>query len=146
MRLLFALFVFLLVPACSGIGGIGGGSGGSSGAGGAGVPGNPDQVTLDVSNEDAVPYNLATWQFANGAPSAEVRICWPILGQSGATPTQQDGTVDVQADSPVYTHSVVLYDLAGNALDTHLFVKGAGQLLLVVTIQGGKMTVVPTQF
>jgi hypothetical protein len=139
MRLIFAFLAVLLVPACSGIGGIGGSSGSSSGAGGPLA--NPDTVTLDVANSDAVPYNLATWEFWNGAPLSEVHICWPIAGKSGVTPTQEDGSVNVHADSSFYSHSVVLYDLAGNVLDTVVFIKGIGPLLLVITIQAGKMTV-----
>lgn len=105
--------------------------------------GNPDRITVDVQNNDASAYDLAIREYVNGALSAEVRIAWPIAGVAGGIPAHAEGIWNFHSDSLVYVHSVVLYDLAGTILDENPFVKGSGQLLLVVTISGGIMSVSP---
>lgn len=129
------IILALLLPAC----------GPKPPSGGVlGGPGlNPDKITVSVQNNDATAYNLAIREFTNGVLSAEVRIAWPIVGASGGIPSHAEGTWIFHPDSPTYTHSVILYDLAGTVLDEQPFVKGAGQLLVVATISAGKMTVSP---
>lgn len=102
---------------------------------------NPDKITVSVQNNDAVAYNIAIREYVNGALSAEVRIAWPIVAAAGGIPSHAEGTWIFHADSITYTHSVILYDLAGAVLDEQAFVKGAGQLLVVVTITAGRMSV-----
>lgn len=109
-----------------------------------GGPGtNSDLITVDVQNNDLISYNLAIREFTNGSLSAEVRIAWPILSAAGGLPSHAEGNWNFHPDSLVCTHSVILYDLAGTVLDEQPFVKGAPQLLLIVTITSTKMSVSP---
>lgn len=140
MKYVLILALALILPACGGD---------SSGGGGStSVFSNPDKITVSVANGDTVPYYLSIWEFTNGAPTAEIRICWPIPGRTTPTPTQQEGVANFHADSAVYSHAIILYHSPpGSGIsDSETFVKGAGQLLLVVTILNGLMTVQPTQF
>lgn len=131
-----AILLALMLPACGHKGPI------ESVSAGFTPGGNPDKITVDVQNNDASPYDVAIREFVNGALSAEVRIAWPISGAAGS-PSHAEGTWNFNEDSAVYTHSVILYDLAGAPLDEQPFVKGSAQLLLIVTISSGKMSVSP---
>jgi hypothetical protein len=134
MKAAAAVLLALLVPAC----------GKKESAPGLGGPGtNSDQITVSVQNNDVAAYNLAIREFTSGALSAEVRIAWPFAGAAGGIPAHAEASWNFHADSPVYTHSVILYSLSGAILDEHPFVKGSSQLLLVVTISGAKMGVSP---
>lgn len=104
---------------------------------------NSDRVVVSVQNDDAVAYNLAIREFVNGTLSSEVRIAWPVAAASPGSPTHAEGSWNFHADSAVYTHSVILYNLSGVTLDERPFVKGPSQLLLVVTISSGTMNVSP---
>jgi hypothetical protein len=139
MKPFLALTLSLLLPACGhkSINGIDAPPGGFS---------NPQQVTVDLSNEDSIPYDLSLWEYVNGSPSFEVRIAWPIAAKTGGSPTSLEGTADLHADSAVYTHKITLYLTSGVLVDSQAFVKLNGQLLLVTTTQAGKMTITPTQF
>lgn len=144
-RFLALLAMAVLVPGCYSLGG--GNQDSGSGGAGAGIPANPDQVSLDVANADASPYNLSVWEYANGTPLSEVRICWPISGGSLAALSLMSGKASFHADSAVYTHFIVLYNASsGAALESQVFLKGAGQLYLSVTIQFSKMSVLANQF
>lgn len=142
MKYVLILALALVLPAC------GGDSGGNSGSPSVFV--NPDKITISVANGDTIPYYLSVWEFVNGTPTSEIRICWPIPGRTTPTPTptQQEGFANFHADSAVYSHAIILYHSppGSGIADSETFVKGSGQLLLVVTILNGLMTVQPTQF
>lgn len=104
---------------------------------------NSDLITVDVQNNDLTSYDLAIREFTSGTLSAEVRIAWPIGGAAGGLPSHAEGNWDFHPDSSTYTHSVILYSVVGTPLDEQPFVKGAPQLLLVVTITASKMSVSP---
>jgi len=139
MKAAIFLLLALLIPACGG-----------KDQGGADLPpgglSNPDQITVDLQNNDPTAYNLSAWEFVNGTASVEIRIAWPIAAAAGGVPTSLEGTANFRPDSGTVTHKIILFTTAGVILDSSNFVKGAGQVLLVTTIQSGKLTVTPTQF
>lgn len=132
-----AIILALLLPAC-------GKTGPEESVPSGLSPGaNPDRITVSVQNNDSTPYDLAIREFVNGVLSAEVRIAWPIAAAAAGAPSHAEGTWNFHADGPPYTHSVILYDVAGPTLDEQPFVKGPGQLTLIVTITGAKLDVSP---
>lgn len=133
MRRFLFLFV-LLLPAC------GGGSGTQENAGPEVQ--DPDLITVDAQNDDLTPYDIELDELTNGTVSARARILWPIAS-AGASPSTGEGTWDFHQDSATYSHAIVLYSTGGALIESTPFVKGAGQLLLMVTISGSKMSVSP---
>lgn len=107
---------------------------------------NPDTVTVDLQNNDPIQYHLSVWESTNGVASVEVRIAWPIVASTGGIPVNLEGTANFRADSGIYTHEIILFTTTGVVLDSKPFTKGSGQVLLVTTIQAGKITIVETQY